>query len=279
MASERLVSLHHINALEIEPMDFIAMAAQAGARQISIFSYAPELALPGKSAPVSFPLFTPPMVRDARQQLSGHGIEVVSMEFFPIAADISPRVYEAALATGRELGARRAVTHIHDTDKPRAIDRLGELCDLAASLDVTLGLEFMGLTPGCNSIGDAAFMIDQVGRRNIGIGLDPLHFVRTGGTVADISALASRYFAYAQICDGRGTHRSDDYIPDALDRLLPGDGDFPLVEIFNALPRVTPLEIEVPREARSKHIEATQHFLSTIVERCSAFVNALEPSR
>ena len=40
--------------------------------------------------------------------------------------------YREALALGAGLGARRAVAHIHDPDQSRAVDRLGQLADLAA---------------------------------------------------------------------------------------------------------------------------------------------------
>ncbi len=103
-----------------------------------------------------------------------------------------------------------------------------------------------GLTPACNSIGRAAWFVEQVARSNVGIAVDALHLARTGGTPAEIAALPAHHFAYAQICDGRGFHRSADYLPEALDRMMPGDGEFPLRAIIEALPQATALDVEVP---------------------------------
>lgn len=275
----RPLSLHHINALEIDGLSFISMAAQAGATQISIFTHAPRLALPNQKAPVAFPVFEPAIEDEARARLEDYSVNAVSMEFFPIAEDVCVSSYQTAIATGCRLGARRAVTHIHDSNSARAVDTLGEFCDLAARMEVTVGLEFMGLTPGCNSLARAAWFVDQVGLENLGIGLDPLHFVRTGGCPEQIAALNSRYFAYAQLCDGHGRYLDDAYIADALERPLPGDGDFPLVEILQALPRATPLEIETPSERREKSPMATQNFLTTIMRRCRDYIDRIEPKR
>ena len=109
----------------------------------------------------------------------------------------------------------------------------------------------MGLSAGCNSLARAAYFIDAVGRPNAGIAVDALHLVRTGGTPGDVAALAPRYFAYAQVCDGSGLALSSDYLPEALDRLIPGEGDFPLVPLIEALPLATALDVEVPSPRRA----------------------------
>ncbi|MFA7588694.1 MAG: hypothetical protein WCY11_21320, partial [Novosphingobium sp.] len=48
-----------------------------------------------------------------------------------------------------------------------------------------------------------------------------------------------------------GLHVSDDYLPEALDRELPGDGDFPLLDLLRALPSSTALDVEVPSVKRA----------------------------
>jgi sugar phosphate isomerase/epimerase len=152
------------------------------------------------------------------------------------------------------------VTHVHDTDGARAVDKLGALCDLAAKEDLAIGLEFTSLTRGCGSIQRAAWFVDQIKRSNFGIGVDCLHLVRSGGTVENLEALEPRYFGYAQICDGFGLEASADYLTESHDRQLPGDGNFPLEAIIKALPAATALEVEVPSAARLKAgVSALEH--------------------
>jgi sugar phosphate isomerase/epimerase len=183
--------------------------------------------------------------------------------------------YAEAFAIGAEIGARGAVVHIHDPQEDRAIDGLGQICDLAAAHGLRIGLEFMGITPACASIGQAVHYVRQVGRANIGIGMDPLHLIRTGGTAADVLAVPEAFFTYAQICDGRGLHRSDDYLPEALDRLMPGDGDFPLAEILAALPADIAIDVEAPSTSRiATGLPALPHARAA-VSRARALVEGL----
>lgn len=212
-------------------------------------------------------------------RLADNGIRVLGVEYFPITAEARIEDYAAGLALGRELGANRAVTHIHDVDSARAMDKLGQLCDVAAAEGLAVGIEFTGLTRGCLSMARAAWFVDQVGRANIGIGVDMLHLVRTGGTADDVAKLDARYFSYGQICDGHGLHSSSDYMSEAHERELPGAGDFPLVEILSALPESTPLEVEVPSEKRhTAGMPALDH-VRDVVSRTRALLLALTPTR
>jgi sugar phosphate isomerase/epimerase len=266
--------------MDVSALDLVPLVAAAGGSQISVFTHSPRFALPGRKFDGTFPLVTAETKREMLARLNGEGVRIVSVEFFPINPDIELAEYVPGLALARELGAARAVTHIHDTNSARAVERLGALCDIAAKEDITLGLEFMGLIPGgADSLTRAAWFIDQVGRKNIGIGLDALHLVRTGGTAAQVAALAPSYFAYAQICDGHGAHQSTDYIPDSLEREVPGDGDYPLADIFNALPAATPLEIEIPSVKRVEAGTSAGAHIAKIHGAVRTFVDGLKPTR
>ena len=142
------------------------------------------------------------------------------------------------------------MTHVHDADDARAVDTLGRLGALAAEHGLRLGLEFMGLTPACASIERAAWFSEQVGRRYVGIGADALHLMRTGGTPEDVARIAPELFTYAQICDATGLQVTGDYLHEALERKLPGDGDFPLEAFVAALPATVAIDVEVPSASR-----------------------------
>jgi sugar phosphate isomerase/epimerase len=237
----RPLALHQITAMALDPAGLVALAAQTGCDGVCVFTHVPESA-----AGAGFPAVTPTNKAAMLSAMVSHNVAVTNVEFFPITKDVVVGDFAAGLALGAELGATRAVCHIHDTDAARAVDRMGQLADLAASKGLGLGLEFMPMTPGCPDIHRAAWFIDQIARANLGVAVDMLHLVRSGGTAADVAAMDARYFAYAQICDGKGLHADDNYLPEALSREQPGVGDFPMVEILEALPFACALDVEVP---------------------------------
>lgn len=240
------LALHQSTTPGVHPLDLVSIARQAGCQQICILTNWVQLAITNVPAHLNFPIVKE-VDKDAMlERLADDGVGVTNIELFPITADLDVRRYRLPLELGRELGAQRAVTHIHDSNETRAVDRLAELCELAAELDLLVGLEFMGLTPACNSIGRASQYISAADQANLGIAVDALHLVRTGGTVAEVAAMAPDRISYAQICDGMGLGVSTDYLPEAMNRSMPGEGDFPLVELLRALPQTVALDVEVP---------------------------------
>jgi len=187
--------------------------------------------------------------------------------------------YVAGLALGRELGARHAVTHIFDLDRARAVDTLGSFSDLAAAQELKVCIEFCQLTPGCRSIHEAAWFVEQVDRSNVGVNICPLHLIRSGGTAADIASLDARYLVNGQINDGLGLHTSSDYFAEVHDRELPGDGEFPLQRILNALPAATPVEVKIPSDRRKAAGPSALEFARDACARSRALVEALQPGR
>lgn len=258
---DRPIVLHQMMASDIAPEDLPAFAADLGCRQVSLFTYAPARGIPDGFA---FPLVTARNKTAVLRALADHDIAVSGVEFFPIMADIAVSDFAGPLALGREIGARRAVTLIFDDDRVRALDKLGALVELARASDLALGLEFTPLTRGCTSLHEAVWFVDQLDGE-LGIGVDALHLVRSGGCAADIKKLDAGYFLYTQICDGHGLHVSADYFDEAHNRETPGRGDFPLREILAALPRSIVLEIEVPADQRrGSGVSARQHVAETI---------------
>ncbi len=265
--------------MDVDPLQLVEIAAAAGCDRISVFTFLPKPVLPGQKSRLLFPTVTGEMQRDMRQRLAAHEVAVTGVEYFPITAEADPADYVAGLSLGRSLGATRAVTHVHDIDSARAADKLGALCDLAAKEELTVGLEFTSLTRGCASIQRAAWFVDQIKRSNFGIGVDCLHLVRSGATVDDLEGLDSRYFSYAQICDGFGLAMSSDYMTESHDRQLPGDGDFPLEAIIRALPAAVALEVEVPSAQRIRAGVSPLEHACRAVDRARTLVARAIPRR
>ena len=220
--------------------------------QVSLFTNAPNVPQAGREGMFVFPTVTPDMADEMRRRLDALGLQLTGAEFFLMTPDADLEAYAPGLATGAALGANHVVTHVFDTERARAIDTSGAFCTRAAAEGLIVGIEFCQMTPGCKSIEEAAWYVDQVGAANLAFGICPMHLTRSGGTAADIARLDARYFAYGQINDGKGVHTSAEYFTEVHDRELPGDGDFPLHDILSALPAGVPLEVKIPYERRHK---------------------------
>ncbi len=276
----REMVLHHITAVDSEVLDFLDLAKAVGSDHVSLFTCLPSKLIAALKPHLHLPpAVTPENKRDVLKKLKDTGIKVSSVEFFPILAEIQFDEYIAGMAIGRELGAPRGVTHIIDTDEKRAIDNLGKLCALAKKEGLSMGIEFTPTTPGCKTIQHCAWFIDQVGASNLGLGVDALHLIRGGGTAADVAKLDARYILNGQICDGHGLQVTSSYMEEVHNREMPGKGDFPLKDIFNAVPASVPLEIEIPFAKRQEKGVAMADHLREAVARSKALMESLTPTR
>lgn len=275
----RSLVLHQITVMDLPALEFVRIAGGSGCDAISLFTNSPDVILPGQSARFDFPAITSLHKREALSLLAGQGLTVSGVEYFPLVPGVDLAGYVPGLALGAELGASRAVCHVHDTDPGRAVDAVGRLSELAAAHGLSLVVEFCPMTKGCASLDAAVALVDAVGRADFGIGVDCLHLVRSGGTPADLAALDPRYFGNAQICDARGAHAAETYMHETHDRELPGRGDLPLHAILSALPAKLAIEVEVPASRyRTAGVSAADHIRAAVA--CArAVVDTLEPRR
>lgn len=81
-----------------------------------------------------------------------------------------------------------------------------------------------------------------VDRTNVGLVFDLFHFARSGYTPEMLDGVHPEEIFSIQLCDGPVVPRGDDYFEEVVShRLLPGDGEFPLVEMLSSLAARGPL--------------------------------------
>jgi sugar phosphate isomerase/epimerase len=274
----RPLGLHQTTAMDLGPVDLIKAAAAAGYDHVSLFTHNPVVPLDGHEDKFVFPKVTEATKREVLGALDAGGLHVVNAEFFLMRPDIDLATYGPGLALARELGARHAVSHVFETEPSRAVDILGAFCDLAEAHDLTVAIEFCQMTPGCKSIEQAAWFVDQVGKANLGFGICPMHLVRSGGTAADVAQRAARTVLFGQVNDGRGLHSSAAYFDEVHDRELPGNGDFPLRDILAALPADAPIEVKIPRDSRIKAGEPAKGYIAEAYARTRPIIDDLARS-
>ena len=75
-----------------------------------------------------------------------------------------------------------------------------------------------------------------------------MHFFRSGAGAADIAALDPNLIGYVQLCDVPLISKHSTYMDEALhERMVPGTGELPLLDILAALPPHLVLGLEVPQ--------------------------------
>lgn len=154
-------------------------------------------------------------------QRAGGDRQVV--DFLRFAAELGPRHIKVGF---------RVDNGAWDFEKVR--DRLAELSDQFEATGTLLAIEPMPYadvkTP------DAALeLIKSVGARNLGIVVDFWHTVRSGLYPSDLAAIPVDRIVVVEVADGYAT-ALEPLIVDCIDnRALPGEGDFPVVEMVRSL--------------------------------------------
>ena len=97
---------------------------------------------------------------------------------------------------------------------------------------VRLALEFQARATFPNNLQSAAALVEEIGSENLGLCLDVFHFFTGPSKEADLAYLSADNLFHVQFCDLAGQPR--EFAADG-DRVLPGDGDFPLAAIVARL--------------------------------------------
>jgi len=120
-------------------------------------------------------------------------------------------------------------------DYAAAAASLGEAAELADRFGIRIALEFQKTSPVCACLETAIALVEQAGSRNAGVCLDVFHFQTGPSKLEDLGGLTRENLAWVQLCDVSGTPRE---LAGDRDRILPGDGDFPLGPIVAHLERI-----------------------------------------
>lgn len=247
----RELALHQITMTSGGPRGLVQCAAKADLRKICLFTASPVT----EDGAKLFPVVAAADRAEFQSLLTDNDVSIINAEYFPVMPDGDVQQYAPALELAAALGAKRAVTHIHETDPSRIGDQLATLCEMARRMDMEIGLEFTGFAKGCDSLEKAVTLHQDMDQGNLKIAIDALHLFRTGGTLEKIQAVNPQTIGYAQICDGPHFRKSDDYVEEAMNRMIPGEGMFPLRALIDLLGDHVDLDIEVPHYSSGPHFD------------------------
>jgi sugar phosphate isomerase/epimerase len=151
-------------------------------------------------------------------------LDVDEREFFTMAVDLGVESLTVIEPFGSPLTAEEATT------------AFAGVCDRAAEHGLRVHLEFLpwssipSLKAGWDVVRDA-------GRPNGGLVLDSWHFFRSGSALEHLAEIPGDRVFVVQLSDGPQTPASNLAEESQSGRLLPGDGDWDLTGLVDALAR------------------------------------------
>lgn len=239
-----LLSLDCLTLTVTPPPEVIRSAAAAGYDLVSLWAQPP--------AAYDAALMTRAHEAECRRVMADTGVGVVSLEVFNLVSSSVNQSYRPALELGARLGARAALAiHYHGAEPDAAADVLADFAATAAEYGLGVNLEpvAMGQT---RTLAQARDLIRASGA-DVGILFDTWHLIRSGCGVEQIREIEPGLIRYVQVNDGLATIPEDAMIAESLEeRLYPGEGEFPLVELLRACPRDVPWAIETPSLRRAR---------------------------
>ena len=264
-AHGRPLSLAHLSLIETPPARLVAIAAEAGFDFVDL-----QLSPATSGDPVYTAQERLQLCRDLLPILSASGIGVWDVEIIRLNDSTRPEDHLPLLEAAALLGARRIKLVCDAEDHGRAAALLSGLCRLAQPLGLVLDLEYM-IFSGVRSLQAAMDIALAADAPNLRVLVDALHWMRAGDTLEALRAADPQRLGYVQLCDGplRAPQGREALICEArTDRLAPGEGQFPLHALLEAMPPdcVASLEVPLPpgREPRAhaRHLHDTARRLA-----------------
>ncbi len=239
---------------DVAPLDYIDAAIHAGYDAVGLRIHKspglPFHPIVGNAA----------LIAEVKAMLRGANMPIFDTFSCYLAPETKISDFTASLALGADLGGKFIMVMGNDTNWARMRDNFGRFCDEAACFGLTPTIEFVPTRPLC-TMAMAVRLIRETGDRAV-VCTDLLHFMRTGGSSAEIAAYGAKYFPYTQLNDGvlfPGEPNPADFgkMRQGQRKLL-GEGDVPIAEFLDAMPQGLPLSVEIPIElgAAFRDVEA-----------------------
>jgi len=276
-----LLALDHLTVADTTPSQLIALAAEVGSPAVCLF-LEPMAVLP--RMPEFRLLGDTPERRETRHRCEGLGIHIDLAYPFTLTARTQVQAFRRAMETAAWLGVRALNTLHYDRDPQRRIDLFAAFCELAAEYGLRVAVEFYPLSQ-IRSLPEALDLVARIERPGqVGVNIDLLHLMRSGGRIEDIRNAAPGSISYAQFCDGPQSLDTPAWSTEAsYQRQLPGEGQFDVAGFSSALPAGVPCSVEVPQElqiaqgqsARERGMRAVQA-TSSVIAMAAASQTAFE---
>jgi sugar phosphate isomerase/epimerase len=271
----RQLALEHQTVFGLPPVEFVHLAAGLGCQYLAI-------------APTGGPYnphgYAPYSLRDdaaLRRRMAAamrdRAVSVSLGEGFTIRPGSDVRDHAASLDAMAELGVPRINTVTMDPDLSRSFDQFGTLAEMAAAHGMETTVEFAP-SLALADLDGALAAVRHVARSDFRLLIDCMHLVRAGHSAADLAAVDPELIGYVQLSDNTVRQRGVTYRDDSIDRMVPGEGEFPLREILAVLPPGVVIGLEVPMRSRAEAGEPTRERARRCVAAARRLLGDQEPA-
>ena len=242
----RSLALDHLTVSDATPIQLAQAAQASGCTGVCLFLQSMDV-LP------LMPLFN--LVDDAAARRSfttymdDHGLALDLSYPFSLSRRTHVADFAPALECAAELKAQCVNVLVYDGDPVRRNDIFAAFCDLAASFGLRVAVEFYPASQ-LRSLPEALALVQAIGRPGqVGVNVDLLHLMRSGGTVADLASAPQAYILFGQCADGLAQRPEAEWAYEASsDRLCAGAGSFDIAGFVRALPQACPVSVEIPQD-------------------------------
>jgi sugar phosphate isomerase/epimerase len=245
-----LVSLPHLCMLDATPPELVRAASSAGFDAVGIRLQ------PTMQGEKQHPMLgETPMMKETLSLLGDTGLEVLDIETIWLRPDTDPKALLPVLEAAARLGAQSIQAVGGDENIASTYDKFAELAELAKPLNLRVEYEYMALSP-VESLAVARDIIEKSGADNVGILVDTLHIARCNTQIEELAALPDRFVNVLQLCDALkvAPPNLEAMFEEArYGRLLPGDGELMLAEVWDVMPKGAHISVEVPLAA-ARHL-------------------------
>lgn len=243
------LGIEYLSVFALPPVEYVNLAADLGIHNIST-------PVTGSRVNIGYPEFSlltdKALRREMAAALRDRDVVISLGEGFRVLPGVEARSRAPELEAMCELGAKRINTVSTDPDVQRSFDQFAIMAEMVAAAGLETTTEFAP----CLTVANLSMALDavrHVGRKDFRLIIDTMHLMRSGSSPAELAALDPDLIAYVQLCDVPFKAEIPDYLEEArTERRVPGEGDLPLAEILNIVPRNVVVSLEVPELAKAK---------------------------
>lgn len=239
----RKISLAFLTVPDISPVEAIEIAYHAN------YSHVGFRLFPVLQKEYVYPLITDKRLqKDVLSALKNTGIKIGDIELLRLNAETDVKEFDSFFACAQLLGAQNITVICDDPLLERFTSRFTVLCERAKPFGLYLNLEPMYWT-GLRNYDDAIEVLKNASQSNAGLLIDAFHFHRSDTSFDIFNQIDPSILRVFQICDAPAFYKPDkDMIryEARTARLLPGDGELPLVDLLQYIPESTIISVEIP---------------------------------
>lgn len=241
----REIGLGHFTFLDSSPISLVRMARQVGFSWVGLrfnpVAHGQQHWLPDATGLI-----------ELNKVMNGEGIALYDVETVIIDEELKIESLLPAFDAAARLGGQRI--NVCADQFPALGEQFKSLCDAASGFGLSVDIECMAWR-GINTPAACIDLIAKSGVDNAAFLVDALHLYRCGGTNELLTEMDEQHIASVQLCDAPAIAPVEQtaLIAEARgERLLPGEGGLPLIDLLKAVPDTVKHSVEIPNISDSR---------------------------